>query len=377
MYKTVFILKIFLIFIFYFSRIYAIPYQIEGPYLVEKENSIHLRKLSICMKEINGKYYVAFESGSIEKGSNFIKIKQSDSQGIYFKKDTVIPSIDGIRRVPVDFLYENKQFKYLIYSEIELEVYDYLQDQTKFNKNKFTRLYKLNINDFRKTKLLKESSSEPLVTSLYTEFMDVQSLNKVNNSVLPYWELESKEDSKYFSSFPGVLIYDLVNNKQLKQSRINYEENLYEPSVVVLKNTFFMTLRSNSGYILYTISSDGGQNWSYPKPLSLVSPSSINKAILWNDEIIIVFNNIKPSKLGDQGPRNSLDMAILDSTTFQVKKIINLVHDKNDFFSNFDLVIGSDNSLRVVYQRLLRKIKHQPDRIELIIVHNRNKKDLD
>ncbi len=86
-----------------------------------------------------------------------------------------------------------------------------------------------------------------------------------------------------------------------------------EPAVIELKHgRVMMLIRTDTGRINRSFSSDGGEHWSEPEATDLASPSSPSsiKRIPGTGDLLIVWNNAEPLARNRGEPRNPLTCAV-------------------------------------------------------------------
>ncbi|GAA6133769.1 hypothetical protein NBRC116188_05580 [Oceaniserpentilla sp. 4NH20-0058] len=315
---------------------------------------------------VEGDYIViCWEQGNIELGQNAIYCAESSDDGLSFStKGLPVFSKPGWRLFPNKVWTQGDQLVLQVV-EIDLQVFDqydatlgeFFGDSS--NDHVFYRKIYLNKNSLQLEKI-----GEIEWQVFYGSPM-VNIVTSDGTQILPAYEY-----NRDFSSKNKIEIFIYVKNREGVVSKIEIPNStgvkLAEPSVVEISpNRLWCFARSfGTGYIYYSESFDGGSTWSDFTPTSITSPSSISKLI--KDEygrVYLIYNNIFSLS---QGPRNSLDLAKLNEN-MEIEQEINLLYSTEDFFSNFQVTVNSDE-FYIVFQQLdrIREDGLQLDAIKLL-----------
>lgn len=123
-----------------------------------------------------------------------------------------------------------------------------------------------------------------------------------------------KKDYYFFN----VVYYSDDNGRTWKggKQKLNVESSSYgadEPGVIELKDgRVMMLIRTDTGRIWRSYSSDHGETWSPPEKTSLATPSSPStiRRIPSTGDLLLVWNNASPSAKNKGEPRNPLTTAL-------------------------------------------------------------------
>lgn len=256
---------------------------------------------------------------------------------------------------------------YILYAKINLNVYEYYDSkQIKFNYKGKDDFVDILIRKFDKINF--SLGKEIKLFDLFYG-IGMQAIVENDKLIIPWYDFNKSENSTKI----GFNIYDKKFNL-LDEFSMEYESEFkfVEPSIVKINEGYLLTLRSLNNYqeiIKYITFDNKEKKFRQIEKFNLNTPSSMNKAIRYKNKLIVLFNNIKSK---EQGPRNSLDLAILDEN-LNLLKNINILNSKNDFFSNFSIKIEGKDMV-IVYQRLNRNLKNSEalDSIEYLRINIEN-----
>lgn len=309
----------------------------HGTYTVTEESVDFPRKFNASVLKTDKYIFTCWEEGVKELTQNSV-VLQVMSHGYEYIDSTIISNDRG-RIAPIN-LISRDDTHYLFYQLI-------------FPKN----ISKRNDIYFSKVEVSKKKLvvSEPRIIEGFDHevFMDVKKIG--NEFFIPFYDYDEI----------GYIGLDSSFKIQGKRNAKNVPINKYfEPSLVKQGNSLLFYLRTNnSGYINWCSFDIKHEVWSEVKETEVRSPSSINRCFQYEGGIYLVHNNIKSLS---QGPRNSLDISLIDTLGSEVKYTYNVVYHPDHFFSNFNIFLD-DSTLFISYQRLLRK-KHPEalDKIEIV-----------
>ena len=305
--------------------------------------------------------FIGYEFGTKELSNNILIIKNLNTNNyIEIRGDS------NHRISPIDIININNEM-YILYAKINLNVYEYYDSkQIKFNYKGKDDFVDILIRKFDKINF--SLGKEIKLFDLFYG-IGMQAIVENDKLIIPWYDFNKSENSTKI----GFNIYDKKFNL-LDEFSMEYESEFkfVEPSIVKINEGYLLTLRSLNNYqeiIKYITFDNKEKKFRQIEKFNLNTPSSMNKAIRYKNKLIVLFNNIKSK---EQGPRNSLDLAILDEN-LNLLKNINILNSKNDFFSNFSIKIEGKDMV-IVYQRLNRNLKNSEalDSIEYLKINIEN-----
>lgn len=132
-----------------------------------------------------------------------------------------------------------------------------------------------------------------------------------------------------------------------------------EPGVVELKdNRVMMIIRNGLGKIYRSYSKDGGITWSKPEPMELntpVSPATVTR-IPSTGDLLMVWNNVSPSKESDHSPRSPLTTAISRDEGKTWEHIKNLEDAPDGSYCYTSVTFKGDEAVLSYYERNALKV---------------------